>query len=84
MITGKNESKILIKDIWYKCKCKSDGKKCNSDQKWNNDKCWWECKKHHMCEKAYIWNSFACSWENGKYLGSIIDSSVITCDEMYE
>ena len=84
MITGKNESKILIKDIWCKCKCKSDGKKCNSNQKWNNDKCWWECKKHHMCEKAYIWNSFACSWENGKYLGSIIDSSVITCDEMCE
>ena len=23
----------------YECKCKIDGRKCNSDQWWNNDKC---------------------------------------------
>ena len=38
MITGKNESKILTKDISCKCKCKFDGRKCNSNQWWNNDK----------------------------------------------
>ena len=37
MITGKNESNIL-KDVSWKCKCKFDGRKCNSNQKWNNDK----------------------------------------------
>ena len=39
MITEKNESKMLTKDISFKCKCKFDGKKCNSNQKWNKDKC---------------------------------------------
>ena len=38
LITGKNESNILTKDISWKCKCKFDGRKCNSNQKWNNDK----------------------------------------------
>ena len=25
-------------------------------------------KKHHVCEKDYIWNPSTCSCENGKYL----------------
>ena len=32
MITGINESKTLAKYTSCKCKCKFDGKKCNSDQ----------------------------------------------------
>ena len=39
MITGINELKILTKHISSKCKCKFDGRKCNSNQKWNNNKC---------------------------------------------
>ena len=38
MITEINESKTLTKHISYECKCKF-GRKCNSDQWWNNDKC---------------------------------------------
>ena len=45
MITGKNKSKTLTKDISCECKCKFDGRKCNSDQCWNNDKCRSESKK---------------------------------------
>ena len=45
-IIGKTESKILTKDISRECKCKFDGRKCNSNQKWNNDKCRCECKKN--------------------------------------
>ena len=37
-----------------------------------------------MCEKDYIWNPATCSCKNGKYLASIIDDSVITCDEIIE
>ena len=44
MITRINKSKTLTKLISCKCKCKFDGKKCNSDQWGNNDKCWCECK----------------------------------------
>ena len=32
MITGINESKTLTKHISCECKCKFDGRKCNSDQ----------------------------------------------------
>ena len=39
MITGINESKILTKTISCKCKCKFDRRKCNLNQKRNNDKC---------------------------------------------
>ena len=31
--------KTLTKHISCDCKCKFDGRKCNSYQKWNNDKC---------------------------------------------
>ena len=33
MITRKNKSKILEKDVLCECKCKFDCRKCNSDQK---------------------------------------------------
>ena len=45
MITGKN----LKQDI-CKCKCKFDGRIFNSYQKWNNDKCWWECNIIYVTE----------------------------------
>ena len=45
IVTGLNESKTFAKDTPCKCKGKFDGRKYNSNQKWNNDKCWCECKK---------------------------------------
>ena len=81
---GVNESKSLTKHTPCECKCKFAGRKCNSNQWWNNDKCWCECKKHHICEKDYIWNPSTCSCKNEKYLANIIDNSVITCDELID
>ena len=40
--------------------------------------------KKHICEKDYIWNPATCSCKNGKYLASIIDNSVIMCDEIMD
>ena len=68
MITRINELKPLTKHTSCKCKCKFDGRKGNSDQKWNNNKCWSECKKYHICEKDYIWNPATCSCEKEKFL----------------
>ena len=82
MITRINESKTITKHVSFKCKCRFDGKKFNSNQCWNNDKYRCECEKHHACEKDYIWNLSTCSCKNGKYLGSIMDDSAITCDEI--
>ena len=49
MIAEINESKSLTKHISCKCKCRFDGRKCNSDQCWSNSKCWCKCKKGHVC-----------------------------------
>ena len=39
-----------------------NGRKCNSNQKWNNDK----CKEYNACEKDYIWNPSVCICGNGE------------------
>ena len=48
--------------------CKFDERKCNSNQKWNNDR--FLIKKIYiyiyMCEKECIWNPVTCSCKNGK------------------
>ena len=85
MIAGINESKILTKHISCECKCKFDGRKCSSNQKWNYHKCLCECKnpkEHIEYEKDYIMNRTTCSCENVDYLASTIDDSVIMCDEI--
>ena len=84
MIIGINESKTLTKYISCGCKCKFDGRKCNSDQWWNKDKCRCEHKKCHVCEKNYVWNPATCNCENGKYLARIMDNSAILCNEVIE
>ena len=79
MITGTNESKTLTKQISCKCKCKVDGRKCNSDQWWNNNKCQCECK--NVCEDDHILKPAKCSCINGKYLATVMDDSAITWGE---
>ena len=84
MITWIDEWKILKKQISCECECRLEGRKCNSDQWWNNDKCWCEWKKRNVCEKDSVWNRATCNCENGKYLASIMDNSAIICDKIIE
>ena len=79
MITLKDKSKVLTK-VYQTCNYNFDGRKCTLNQKWNNNKCWSECKNPK--EKYYILNPAKFSCENGKYAKSIIDNSVIMCDEI--
>ena len=41
-------------------------------------------RKHCMCKKNYIWNPATCTCKIGKYLASITDDSVNTCDEIID
>ena len=69
MVTGINELKILSKHASCECEFRFNGKKYNSNQKWNNDQCRCECKntkEHHECKKDYIWNSAMYSCKNGR------------------
>ena len=71
MITGTNESRTLTKHISCKCECNFHSEKCNSNQKWDNNKCWCECKnpkEHRVLKKSYIWNPPTCSCKNSKYV----------------
>ena len=77
MITGISKSGTLTKHI----SCRFDGRKCNSDQLLNNDKCGCDCKRRHVCEKDYIWNPSTWRCLDGKYLASIMDDSAIMCDK---
>ena len=83
MINGLNKSKILTKHISCKYKSKFYGRKCISNQKFNNNKFQWKCKnpkEYNPCEKDYIWNPDTCSCENVEYLASTFEDSVIMCD----
>ena len=51
MIKRISESKSLTKFIPWECKRKPDETKCKRNQWWNNNKCQFECKKYHICEK---------------------------------
>ena len=63
--------------IWWK--------KCNSDQWWNTINVFVSVKiAKRLCGKDYIWNLATSSFQNGKYLASIIDDSAITCDEIID
>ena len=37
-----------------------------------------------VCEKDYAWNRPTCDCKNGQYLASVMDDSVITCDEIID
>ena len=41
-------------------------------------------QKTHLCEKEYAWSPSKCACENGKYLASIMDYSMIICDEVWQ
>ena len=85
MVRVINKLQISTKYTLCKGKCKFDGRNCNSNQRQNNDECLCECKylkEHYVCEKNYIWNLATCSCKNGKYLASITDDLIITCDEI--
>ena len=43
----------------------------------------WVWKTSYMW-KDYIWNPSTCICENRKYLASVMDDSVITCNEIIE
>ena len=68
MITKIIEAKVLVKYLSSNCKWKFDSETCNSNQKWNNDKCQCECKKCHACKKDCSWNPSTCICESSRYL----------------
>ena len=72
-----NETRHIKWHETCKCICRLDGIICNSKQRWNKDKCRYECKgliDKGVCEKGYAWNPSNCecrcdkSCDIGEYL----------------
>ena len=73
MVTRINKSKTLATHISCESKCRLDDKKCNLNQRWNNNKCLFDCqnaRKHHVRETDYV--ACACTCKNSKYSEIII------------
>ena len=72
---------------WHKtckCICRLDKIICNSKQRWNEDKCRYECKElidKGVCYKGYIWNPSNCECECDKScsIGEYLDYSSCKC-----
>ena len=80
MITGINESKTLTKHISRKFERKFGTQIKNGIM--ISVGVIAKIQRNILCGKNnYIWNPGTCSCENGKYVGSIIDDSMITFDK---
>ena len=73
-----NETRYIQWHETCKYKGRLDVSVCNNKQRWNEDKCRWECKElveKGICDKGFNWNPSNCecdcdkSCDVGKYLG---------------
>ena len=70
-----------------KCICRLDAIVCNNKQRWNNDKCWCECKElidKGVCDKGYAWNPSNREFEYDKLcdIGEYLDYENCECRKM--
>ena len=57
-----------VRHISSEFRCEFGGGKYNSQQKWNSDKCQYECKKPMkkcVCEEDYARSICACEYDKG-------------------
>ena len=84
LISRTNETRHIK---WHEtCKCifRLDKIICNSKQRWNKDKCRWECKElidKGVCDKGFIFNASNCECECNKScdIGEYLDYSNWKC-----
>ena len=84
LITRTNETKFIEWHEKCKCLCRLDKIICNNKQKWNKDKCRYDCKKlidKGVCNKGYTWNPSNCECECDKAcdVGKYLDYSDCKC-----
>ena len=77
LMSRTNETTFIEWHETCKCECKFGENVCNNKQRWNKNKCRYECKElidKKVCDKGFIWNPSNCEYEcdkkcdNGEYL----------------
>ena len=84
LMSRSNESKSKKLHETCKCICRLDKIICNSKQRWNEDKCWYECKElidKGVCDKGHVWDPSNCECECDKSCnsGEYLDYSSCKC-----
>ena len=64
--------------------CRLGESVCNNKQRWNKDKCRWECKEligKGRCDEEFIWNPSKCECEGDKScdVGQYLDYKSCKC-----
>ena len=69
LMSRSNETRHIEWHEICECKCRLDASVCNNKQRWNEDKCRWECKElidKGSCDKGFILNPSNCDCECDK------------------
>ena len=79
-----NETRHIKWHETWKCICRLAAIVYNNKQRWNNDKCWCECKElidKDVCDKGYAWNPSNCKCECDKScdIGEYLDYENCKC-----
>ena len=82
LITRINEEKISVQHISCNCKRKLTVQRVIQIKNRIMTHVNVHIKINIHAKKYYRWNPSTCICENGKYLNSIINESVIVCDEL--
>ena len=84
LLSRTNETRHIKLHETCRCKCRLDTSVFNNTQRWNEDKCRYECKKlidKGSCDKWFIWNPSYCECESDKScdVGEYLDSENCKC-----
>ena len=84
LMSRTNETKNIKQHETCKCECRLEAIVCNDKQRWNKDKCRYECKElidKGVCYKGYAWNPSNCECECDKScdVGEYLDYKNCTC-----
>ena len=69
LMSRTNETRLFKWHEKCKCECRLDAIICNNKQRWNKNKCRYECKElidKGICDKGFIWNPSNCVCECNK------------------
>ena len=72
LISRTNETRFIGCHETCNCECKFGANVCNNKQRWNKNKCRYECKElidEGVCNKGFIWNPSNCECECDKACG---------------
>ena len=77
-----NETRYIEWHETCKCECKFGENFCNNKQRWNKNKCRYECKElidKRVCDKGFIWNpsNYECECDKACDIGEYLDIKIV-------